>query len=132
MGHESSWSGRRIAWRIKDDAAKKAQQHADELCCEAWNERMRLLGGPVQPSPSLRAAINGGFAFLRVECNACQQNVWVDLTKVRRPGSTWIWQLEASLACQHCRRGTFGPRAKIERLCRQEREMGEARCQPRD
>jgi hypothetical protein len=133
MGHESSWSGRRIAWRAKDEAARKAQQRADELACEAWNDRMRLLGGPLQPSPSLRAAIAGGFPFLRVECNACHQNAWVDLTKVRRPGDTWIWQLEASLVCQHCRRGTrFAPRAKIEMLCRHEGEMREGRWQPRD
>jgi len=133
MGHESSWSGRRITWRHKDDEAKKAQQRADELCCEGWNCRMRLLGGPVQPSPSLRAAIDGGFPFLRVECNACRQHAWVDLTKVHRPASTWVWQLEASLVCQHCRRGTrFAPRAKIEMLCRADREMGEAPYQPRD
>jgi len=128
-----SWSQRRTTWRIKDDAAKKAQVHADALCCEAWNERLRLLGGPVQPSPSLRAAINGGYPFLRVECHACRQHAWVDLRKVRRPGSTWIWQLEASLVCQHCRRGTrFAPRAAIEALCRHDREMGEPPHQPRD
>lgn len=133
MGHGSSWSQRRIAWRMKDAEAKKAQQRADELCCEAWNERMRLLGGPVQPSPSLRAAIGGGFAFLRVECNACQQSAWVDLRTIRRPGRTSLWQLEASLVCQHCRRGSrFPPRAKIEMLCRQDREMGEGRWQARD
>jgi hypothetical protein len=128
-----SWSQRRISWRIKDDAARQAQVHADTLACEAWNERMRLLGGPVRPSPSLRAAINGGFPFLRVECNACRQNAWVDLTKIRRPPGTAIWQIEASLVCQHCRRGTrFAPRATIEALCRHDREMGEPPYQPRD
>jgi hypothetical protein len=133
MGSGPSWSQRRIDWRIKDEAAKKAQAHADALCCEAWNDRMRLLGGPLQPSPSLRAAIEGGFPFLRVECNACRQNAWIDLTKVRRPGATWIWQLEASLVCQHCRRGTrFAPRANIEMLCRHAGEMREGRYQPRD
>jgi hypothetical protein len=132
MGH-GSWSRRRIEWRSKDEAARAAQQRADRLCCEAWNERMRLLGGPVQPSPSLAAAINGGFPFLRVECNACQQSAWVDLRKIRRPGSTWLWQLEASLVCRYCRRGQkFAPRANIERLCRTEGEMGEPRFQPRD
>jgi hypothetical protein len=128
-----SWSQRRIAWRIKDDAAKKAQARADTLACEAWNERMRLLGGPAQPSPSLAAAINGGHPYLRVECNACHQNAWVDLRKIRRPGATAIWQLEASLVCHHCRRGTrFAPRATIEALCRTERQMGEPPYQPRD
>src|SRR6478672_13078885 len=100
-----SWSQRRIAWRIKDEAAKTAQARADALACEAWNERMRMLGGPAQPSPSLHAAINGGFPFLRVTCNACQQNAWVDLTKIRRRSITAIWQPEAALVCQHCGRG---------------------------
>jgi hypothetical protein len=132
MGHESSWSGRRSRWRSKDEEARHAQQHADSLACEAWNARMHLLGGPVQPSPSLRGAIDGGFPFLRVQCNACQQNAWVDLSQVRRAQSTWIWQLEASLVCQHCRRGTrFAPRARIERLCRAHGEMGEAPFQDR-
>jgi hypothetical protein len=38
--------------RIKDDAVEKAQQAADRLACKAWN------GGPLQPSPTLRAAIS--------------------------------------------------------------------------
>ena len=126
MGHNgSSWGTRHLAWRIKRDAAESAQRHADKLACEARNERLTQLGGPLQPSPSLRAAVNGGFRLLRVQCSACQQNAWVDLTKVRRRPETWIWQLEGSLACQHCRqRSRFAPRTKIEMLCRADKEMG--------
>ena len=44
-----------------------------------------------------------------------------------------LWQLEASLVCQHCRRGRrFAPRATIEALRRYEHEMGEPPYQPRD
>ncbi|TMJ04323.1 MAG: hypothetical protein E6G97_07410 [Alphaproteobacteria bacterium] len=120
-----SWGRRHIAWRSKHDQALQAQQHADKLACEAWNERMLQLGGPIRPSPSLRAAISGGFPFLRVLCNGCQQSSWVNLANVRRPAETWIWQLEASLVCQPCRERTrFPPRAAIEILCRYDRDQG--------
>jgi len=112
---------------MKDDDARKAQQAADRLACEAWNERLAQLGGPMRPSPSMRAAVNGGYPFLRVECSACRQNAWVDLTKVRRAPETSIWQLEGSLACRLCRRGRgFPPRTTIEMLCRYDRECGPA------
>jgi hypothetical protein len=127
MSHsERSQHHRSIDVRIKDDAAKKAQQHANKLACETCNERLALLGGPLQPSPSLRAAINGGFSWLRVECNACYQNPWVDLKKVRRTGQTSIWALEASL-CEVCRRRrSIPPRAKIERLYQYDKQIGPA------
>ena len=52
--------GRRIAEiRAAADAARDAQRKADEMACKAWNMRMSQEGGPTQPSPSLRAAING-------------------------------------------------------------------------
>jgi len=126
MGHNGpSWSRRHSAWRSKHDAAESAQRHADKLACEAWNERLCQLGGPLQPSPSIRGAVNGGYLFLRVQCSACQQSAWLDLRKVRRPPETWIWALEGSLACQHCReRSRFAPRTKIEMLCRADKEMG--------
>jgi len=134
MGHSGhSWSKRHAEWRFKQQQAEQAQQVADRLCVEAWNERLMQLGGPLQPSPSLRGAINGGYAWLRVECNACKQYAWVDLRKVRRPPGTWIWQLEASLVCEHCRRGSrYAPRARIEMLCQHEHQLGALRHQDRD
>ena len=117
MGGPSE-SRRNISVKLKQQEAERAQQLADRLACEAWNERLQMLGGPIRPSPSIRAAISGGFPLLRVECSACQQSACVDLAKVRRPPETWVWQLEGSLACQLCRgRAKFPPRTKIERLC---------------
>lgn len=126
MGHNGpSWAKRHAAWRSKRDDAAKAQQHADALACDAWNERILMLGGPLQPSPSIRGAVNGGFPFLRVQCSACRQSAWLDLRTVRRPQSTAIWALEGSLACQLCRRTSrFAPRTTIEMLCRHDREIG--------
>jgi|SoiMethySBSTD1v2_1073268.scaffolds.fasta_scaffold106082_2 hypothetical protein len=133
MGHRGSRNNRGIILHYKEEEAKRAQQVADRLACEAWVERLQQLGGPLQPSPSLRAAINGGFPFLRVECNACQQSAWVDLRNVRRPPATPLWKLEASLVCDPCRRHTrFPPRARIDMLCRHDGERGAPRHQDRD
>lgn len=131
-GGRSRYS-RSLTVRMKDDEARSAQQIADRLACEAFNERMVQLGGPIRPSPSIGAAINGGYPYLRVECNACRQNAWVDLRKVRRTRETALWQMEASLVCGHCREHTrFPPRARIEMLCRQDCEIGPPRHQDRD
>jgi len=112
--------GRRIAEvRAAVDAAREAQRNADKLACEAWNLRMKE-DGAAQPSPSLRAAINSGFRFLRVQCSGCKQRAYIDLEGVRRPPGTPLWKLEGSLACDACRAGNSrGPRATLERLTRE-------------
>lgn len=83
-------------------------------------------GGPAQPSPSLRAAINGGYRFLRVQCAGCKQRAYIDLEEVERRPGTPIWTLEGALACRPCRdRNRRAPRATLERLSR-ERTFGSA------
>jgi hypothetical protein len=39
-------------------------QQADKLLCESWNERMWSDGEPIDPSPTIDQAINGGFPWL--------------------------------------------------------------------
>jgi hypothetical protein len=39
-------------------------QQADRLLCESWNERMWSDGEPIDPSPTIEQAINGGFPWL--------------------------------------------------------------------
>lgn len=53
-------------------------QTADKLLCESWNERMWADGEPIDPSPSVDQAVNGGFAWLEIECSRCK-------TKAGRP-----------------------------------------------
>jgi hypothetical protein len=104
------------------NAARDAQRKADELACVAWNMRMKVDGGPAQPSPSLRAATNAGFRFLRVRCSACRTPAYVDLASVRRRPATPIWAIEGALACDPCRgSGRRAPRATIEALTRERR-----------
>jgi hypothetical protein len=102
-------------------AAQDAQRAADALACRAWNLRMKQ-GGPREPSPSLRAALNGGYQFLWVQCGGCKQRAYVDLTQVKRPPATPVWALQRHLTCQHCRSAhRRGPRATVERLARERR-----------
>jgi hypothetical protein len=58
---------------------------ADNLACQSWNERMCSDGGPAQPSPTIGQAINGGFAWLEVQCSRCKTISSVDLAILRRP-----------------------------------------------
>jgi len=71
----------------------------------------------IQPSPTIGQAINGGFTFLPGPLHRGKQHAHVDLTQVRRPASTPVWQIEGMLACERCRStGRRAPRAVIDRL----------------
>jgi hypothetical protein len=38
-------------------------READNLACQAWNERMWSDGGPIDPSPTVDQAINEGYPW---------------------------------------------------------------------
>jgi hypothetical protein len=48
-------------------------QQADKLLCESWNERMWSDGEPIDPSPTIDQAINGGFSWLEIRCSRCKK-----------------------------------------------------------
>src|ERR1700677_2747577 len=85
--------------------AETMLQQADRLLCESWNERMWSDGEPIDPSPTIDQAINGGFPWLEIQCSRCKTPSDVDLasrlrcrkcTKAgRRPSATLLqlaWQ----------------------------------------
>src|SRR5260221_9855660 len=47
-------------------------QKADKLFCESWNERMWSDGEPIDPSPTIDQAVNGGFPWLEIQCARCK------------------------------------------------------------
>jgi len=47
-------------------------QQADRLLCESWNERMWSDGEPINPSPTIDQAVNGGFPWARDHVHALQ------------------------------------------------------------
>lgn len=125
MSHNGPSWGRRYAEvnghraRVEQAIEKRdqAQREVDRYTVVEWNVRMSLLRGPAQPSPTIGAAINGGYPYLRVNCSGCHTDAWLDLRQVRRPPETQVWKLEGALACDRCRRGgQRAPRAVIQEL----------------
>ena len=62
--------------RAKGDALIR---QADRLLAESWNERMWADGEPIDPSPTVDQAINGGYPLLQIECSRCKAPSQVDL-----------------------------------------------------
>ena len=46
--------------------AETMLQQADRLLCESWNERTWSDGEPIDPSPTIDQAVNGGFRRKRI------------------------------------------------------------------
>lgn len=65
-------------------------QRADKLLCESWNERMWSAGEPIDPSPTIDQALNGGYPWLQIECSRCKTPRDVDLALLRRPPRTCV------------------------------------------
>jgi hypothetical protein len=77
---------------------------ADRLLCESWNERMWADGQPIDPSPTIDPAINGGYSRLEIECSRCKSRRSVDLAALpipRRPSfMTWPADFAAASAAR--------------------------------
>jgi hypothetical protein len=103
-----------------EQRAREARKVADVAACEAWNIRMKGYGGPAQPSPLLGDALNAGYRYLEVKCDGCGTHNTVDLTIIRRPKETPIWQLEQRMRCKPCseQRGYPYKRGHLVRLRR--------------
>jgi hypothetical protein len=77
---------------------------------------MEGYGGPAQPSPRIGQCLNGGLAWLEVECNRCKTRASLPLDAIRRPRDTRIRKLEASLKCRSCRKGRSAPPVRMIKL----------------
>ena len=64
---------RAMAGILRERAADKRRagealiREADELLCQSWNEKMWSDGGPIEPSPTIDQASNGGFPWLEIQ-----------------------------------------------------------------
>jgi len=47
-------------------------READNLLCQLWNEKIWSDGGPIDPSPTVKRAVNGGFPWLLIACSRCK------------------------------------------------------------
>jgi phage FluMu protein Com len=82
--------------------AETLLQQADRLLCESWNKRMWADGEPVDPSPTIDQAVNGGFPWLEIRCSRCKTPCDVDLAGMKHPPTTFVHDLVSRLRCRKC------------------------------
>ena len=105
--------------RAKGEALIK---QADRLLCESFNERLWAQGGPIEPSPSVDQAINGGFPWLEIECSRCRTRRDVDLAALRHPPTTFVHDLASRLRCSKCAKANRRPPATLLQLAQRARQ----------
>ena len=96
-------------------------QQADRLLCESWNERMWSDGEPIDPSPTIDQAVNGGFPWLEIRCARCKTPSDVDLAAMKHPPTTFVHDLASRLRCRKCAKAGRRPSATLLQLTWQPR-----------
>jgi phage FluMu protein Com len=100
---------------LRTDGEKLIRQ-ADKLLAESWNERMWADGEPIDPSPTIDQATNGGYPWLEIECSRCKTKRDVDLAVLRRPPTTFVHDLAGRLRCSKCAKANRRPTATLLQL----------------
>lgn len=101
-------------------------QRADGLSCQSWNERMWSAGDPIDPSPTIDQAINGGYPWLEIECSRCKTPRDVDLAALRHVAATCVHDLATRLRCQKCAGAGKRPAATLLQLAARPRHVAPA------
>lgn len=96
-------------------------RQANRLLCESWNERMWADGGPVDPSPTIDQAVNGGYSWLQIECSRCKAARDVDLAALTHPATTFVHDLASRLRCRKCAKVGRRPSATLLQLAQRAR-----------
>ena len=82
-------------------------QQADRLLCESWTERMWSDGVPIDPSPTIDQAVNGGFPWLEIRCARCKTPSDVDLAAMKHPPTALVHDLASRLRCRKCAKASI-------------------------
>jgi hypothetical protein len=91
-------------------------READNLACQSFNERMWSDGGPIDPSPTIDQAINGGFPWLEIKSSRCKTPRDVDLCALPHVPTTCVHDLAGRLVCQKCGKVGKRPAATLLQL----------------
>jgi hypothetical protein len=91
-------------------------KQADCLLCESWNERMWANGEPIDPSPTIDQAINGGYPWLEIQCSRCKTRRDVDLAVLPHASTTFVHDLSGRLRCNKCAKAGRRPAATLLQL----------------
>ncbi len=117
LGHSRAMTG--ILAAQSDEMRTKGEaliRQADRLACESWNERMWSDGEPIDPSPTIDQAVNGGYPWLQIECSRCRTPNEVDLAALNHPPTTCVHDLASRLRCQKCTKAGRRPPATLLQL----------------
>ena len=88
-------------------------QQADKLLRESWNERMWSDDEPIDPSPTIDQAVNGGFPWLEIQCARCNTPSDADLAAMKHPPTTFVHDLVSRLRCRKCAKAGRRPAATL-------------------
>src|ERR1700722_9911158 len=100
-------------------------READNLACQSWNERMWSDGGPIDPSPTVDQAINGGYPWLEIACSRCKAKRDVDLAALTHVSTTFVYDLVSRLVCQKCKSAGKRPPTTLLQLSPRSRYHGD-------
>lgn len=84
-------------------AADDARARAYALDCAAWNTAL-FIGELDHASPTIAAAIAGGFPLLEVRCEHCRHTEMIDLALVVQPRDRQVALMRNFLYCSPCQR----------------------------
>ena len=101
-------------------------REVDDLLCQSWNERMWADGEPVDPSPTVDQAINGGYTWLEIACSRCRTPRTVDLASLPHVPTTCVHDLAGRLRCEKCRKAGKRPPAELRQLAKRRRHDPDA------
>jgi len=96
--------------------AETMLQRADRLLWESWNERMWSDGEPIDPSPTIDQAVNGGFPWLEIQCARCRTPSDVDLAAMKHLPTTFVHDLASQRRCRKCAKAGRRPAATLLQL----------------
>lgn len=82
-------------------AADAARATAFALDCAAWNTAL-FIGELDHASPTIKAAIAGGFPLLEVRCEHCKHTEMIDLALVVQPRDRQVALMRNFLYCSPC------------------------------
>jgi hypothetical protein len=79
-------------------------------------------GEPVDPSPTVDQAINGGYPWLEIACSRCRTPRTVDLASLPHVPTTCVHDLAGRLRCEKCRVAGKRPPAELRQLAKRPRQ----------
>jgi phage FluMu protein Com len=71
---------------------------------------------PIDPSPTIDQAVNGGFPWLEIQCARCKTPSDVDLAAMKHPPTTFVHDLAGRLRCRKCAKAGRRPAATLLQL----------------